>query len=107
MQLDGLFWRSALPYTAGMDSSQLTAEQLGTLLHQITAQAKYLQSLAKRIDEQKFPTVDRLRLRTLFALDQVEALQKLLEQLAKERETRDIYMMGTGRGKMEREPKRQ
>lgn len=90
-----------------MDSSQLTAEQLDVLLRKITAQAKYLRSLAKRIDEQKFPTVDRLRLRTLFALDQIEALQKLLEQLAKERETKDIYMMGTGRSNSERERKRQ
>jgi hypothetical protein len=72
-----------------MDSADLTAEQLDALLRHFKPQAAYLQALLKRIDEQKFNPLDTLRLRTVYALDQMESLMQCLEGLAAQRAKHD------------------
>ena len=86
-----------------MQSSDLTAEQIEALQQKLLPAAVFLKSLAARIEQQQFPQLDPLRMRTLIALDQLEALQQVLEHLAKDRTTRDTYLLGC---RSEREYKR-
>jgi hypothetical protein len=72
-----------------MDSANLTVEQLEALLRHFKPQIAYLQSMLKRMDHQKFNPLDTLRLRTVYALDQMESLVQCLEGLAAQRAKHD------------------
>lgn len=72
-----------------MDSANLTVEQLEALLHHFKPQTAYLQAMLKRMDDQKFNPLDTLRLRTVYALDQMESLVQCLEGLAAQRAKHD------------------
>jgi hypothetical protein len=87
-----------------MNSGELTAEQIEVLQQKLQPAVQFAQALLARIEAQQFPWNDPLRLRTLFTLDQLEAMQQLLDRLAKERVTKDTYLMGC---RSQRESKRQ
>jgi hypothetical protein len=63
----------------------------------------FVRSLLTRIEQQKFLPLDPLRMQTIYTLDQLEALQKVLEHLAKDRAIRDTYMMGARSKRQQRE----
>ena len=63
----------------------------------------FVRSLLERIEAQQFPALDPLRLRTITALDQLEALQHVLDHLAQQSGDRDRFMLGC---RSEREYKR-
>ena len=77
-----------------MQSDDLTADQIEALKSRLVPVIQYLQALQARMTAQHFPWQDRLRLRALIALDALEAMHDVLEHLAKERVTRDTYMLG-------------
>lgn len=77
-----------------MNSADLTAEQLDVLQKQLQPHVDYLKSLLARIEQQEFPITDQLRLRVLFTLDQFEALQQVVANLATNRVNRDTYLRG-------------
>jgi hypothetical protein len=72
-----------------MNSADLTAAQLDALLQRVQGHVAFLQALLNRMEQQQFPQLDQLRLRTLMALDQLEMLQKTVERLAAERTRRE------------------
>lgn len=86
-----------------MQTADLTGEQLDALQKQLRPMIVFMRKLHARMTAQQFPATDLLRLRTLTTLDQLEAMQHVLEQLAKARTERDDYLMSA---KSQREYKR-
>lgn len=76
-----------------MNSADLTADQIDALKKQLRPMITFMLKLHERMTAQQFPAIDQLRLRTLTALDQLEARQAVLEQLAKDRTARDDYLL--------------
>ena len=86
-----------------MHSGDLTTEQIEKLRQGLQPALKFIQALLVRMEAQKFPLLDPLRMRTVSSLDQLEALQQVLDYLAQQRADRDSLMLNC---KSEREYKR-
>lgn len=98
-----LFSETERKYTSGMHSGDLTTEQIEQLRQRLLPALKFVRALLERIDAQKFPLLDPLRMRAVSSLDQLEALQQVLDYLAQQRADRDAFMLGC---RSEREYKR-
>lgn len=78
----------------GMNSGDLTMEQIEALRQKLLPMMAWVKSLETRIEQQKFPPLDPLRLRTLCLYDQLQAMEQILDKLSRERTIKDTYLMG-------------
>lgn len=91
----------------GMHSSDLTIEQVHALQLKLAQMTKFMQGLIARCDQLKFQQLDPLRMQVVYTLDRLEAFQKVLQQMAKQREFHDRCMFGLKGGHKAREADRQ
>lgn len=94
-------------YTIDMDSTNLTSQQLDSLTFVVTRSLRFLRMLQQRVNANRFPADDSLRLAVQSALVTSEALHATLRRLSADRlRTHDDYFGNMSRRQWKQEQER-